>query len=84
MWGHMRTAAQETGPQIALRNCSIKAGGKERICVILVKGEYLQSQTPFCCFFLEKVSAGLVKLLQLSPGRILVLFKIGGDTRIGS
>ena len=35
-------------------------------------------------FFLEKVSAGLVKLLQLSLGRILVLFKIGGDIRIGS
>jgi len=81
----MRTAAQETAPQIALRNCSKKAGGKERICVILVKGEYLQSKTLFLLlFFLEKVSAGLVKLLQLSPGRILVLFKIGGDTRIGS
>ena len=62
-----------------------KGRGKERICVILVKGDYLQSHTLLLLFFfLEKVSAGLVKLLQLSPGRILVLFKIGGDTRIGS
>ena len=52
----MRTAAQETAPQIALRNRSKEAGEKERICVILVKGEYLQSKTLFCCcccFFAE-------------------------------
>ena len=41
----MRTAAQETAPQIALRIYFKEVGGKERIYVILVKGEYMQSST---------------------------------------
>ena len=43
----MRTAAWETVPQIALRNCSKEAGGegKDSIYVIWVKGEYIQSST---------------------------------------
>ena len=42
----MRTAAQETAPQIALRNSSREAGGKASIHVILVKGGYmLESST---------------------------------------
>ena len=41
----MRTAAQETAPQIALRNCSKEAEGKVCIPVILVTGEYMQSST---------------------------------------
>ena len=42
-----RTVAQETVPQIALRNCSKEAVGKASIYVILVKGEYMQSSTYF-------------------------------------
>ena len=37
----MKTAAQKTVPQIALRNCSKEAGGKVSIYVILVKEEYM-------------------------------------------
>ena len=47
----MRTAAWETGFQIAQRNCSIEVGGKVSIYVILVKGGYIQSST---FFFLRK------------------------------
>ena len=56
----MRTAAWETEPPIALRNCSIEVGGKDSIDVILVKGEYMKSS-----MFLKKVSACLVKLLLI-------------------
>ena len=45
IWGKMRTAAQETAFQIALRNYSKEVGGKVSIYVILVKGEYMQSST---------------------------------------
>ena len=58
IWGKMRTIAQETAFQIALRNCSKEVGGQLRIHVILVKGEYVQSST----YFLQKVSASLVKV----------------------
>ena len=34
----MRTAAQDTAPQRALRDCSKEVGGKDSIHVILVKG----------------------------------------------
>ena len=55
----MRTLAQETASQIALRNCSKEIVGKVSIYVILVKGEeYMQSSTYFF-FFFQKVSAGL-------------------------
>ena len=37
----MRTAAWETEPPIALRNCSIEVGGKDSIDVILVNEEYV-------------------------------------------
>ena len=51
----MRTAARETAPQIALRNCSKEAGeGEVRIYMILVKGKYMQSNI---IFFFQKVSA---------------------------
>ena len=71
----MRTMAQETAFQIALRNCSEEVGGKVSIYVILVKGEYMQSST----HFFQTVSASLVKVTasheeQTSPRRILVLF----------
>jgi len=33
----MRTAAGETAPQAALRNCSKEAGGRSAMCVILGK-----------------------------------------------
>ena len=43
----MRTADQETAPQIALRNCSKEAVGKVSIYVILVKGVHVIK----CIFF---------------------------------
>ena len=58
IWGKMKTAARETAPQIAPRNCSKEVGGKVSIYVILVKGENLQTST----YFLQKVSASLVKV----------------------
>ena len=48
----IRTAAQETTPQIALRNCSREEGEKVSIYVIVVKGEYMQSSTYFSRRFL--------------------------------
>ena len=42
----MRTAAQETAPQIALRNCS-KEAGEEGMHVILVKEKYMLSSMYF-------------------------------------
>ena len=47
IWGKMRTAAKETAPQIALRNCSKEARGKDSIYVILVKGVHVIK----CIFF---------------------------------
>ena len=38
-------AAQETAPQIALRNCSKEVEEMVSIYVILVKGNYMQSST---------------------------------------
>ena len=46
----MRTAAQEIAPQIALRNCSREAEGKDSMYVILVKGEWAAIKHRF--FFL--------------------------------
>ena len=42
IWGNMRTAARETAPQPALRDCS-----EDSMYVILVKGKYLQLSTYF-------------------------------------
>ena len=53
----MRTAAWETAPQIALRNCSKEVGGKDSIYVILVKGEYMQLST----YFFLQVFVSLMK-----------------------
>jgi len=47
IWGKMRTAAKETAPQIALRNCSKEARGQDSIYVILVKGVHVIK----CIFF---------------------------------
>ena len=41
IWGKMRTAAQETEAQTALRNCSKEVGGKVSIYVILMTGDYM-------------------------------------------
>ena len=46
------TAAWKTESQIALRNCSKEAGRKVSMYVILVKGEYKQSNTYFLRRFL--------------------------------
>ena len=50
MWGKMRTIAQQTAYQRALRNCSKEVGGNARIYGILVKGKYMQSSTFFFLF----------------------------------
>ena len=47
VWGKMRTAAQETAPQIALRNSSKETVGKVSMYEILVKGKYVQLSTYF-------------------------------------
>ena len=43
----MRTAALDSAPQVALRDCSKEAGEKVSIEVILVKGVYMQSSRVF-------------------------------------
>ena len=48
----MRTAAQEIAPQIALRNCSREAEGKDSMYVILVKGEWAAIKHSFLKMFL--------------------------------
>ena len=53
LWCKMKTIAQETVSQRALRNCSREIGGKVSINVILVNGVCMQSST---CF-LQNVSA---------------------------
>ena len=52
IWGKM-TAAGETASQIALRDHSKEEGGKVRIDVILVNGEYMQSSLYFFRRFLR-------------------------------
>ena len=47
----MRTAALNSAPQVALRDCSKKAGEKVSIEVIFVKGEYMQSRRFFAEHF---------------------------------
>ena len=47
LWGDMRTAAWETEPPVALRNCSTEVGRKDWIYMISVKWEYMQSTTFF-------------------------------------
>ena len=62
----MRTITWETASQRALRNFSKEVWGKVRICVILVKGEYMQSSTHFvegCCFCEEQMSAFMILVL---------------------
>ena len=67
----MRTAAQETASQIALRNCSKEAGRKISIYVILVKGEYMQPST----HFLQKVAASLVQVTASQQEQTSVTMK---------
>ena len=55
IWGKMRTAAQETASQVALRNCPKEAGG-----VIWVKGKYMQPSTT-----LPKGFYSLMKILLI-------------------
>ena len=59
IWGNMMTATWATAPQVTLRNCHKDLRGRERIYVILVKREYMQSSTNI----LEKVFASLMTLL---------------------
>ena len=43
----MRTIYEKIAPQIVLRNCSKKVNRVVSICVILLKGEYMQQSTYF-------------------------------------
>ena len=54
----MRTIAQETASQIALRNCSKEMGEEVSVYVILVKGDTYKQHT-----FWQKVSSSHRKLL---------------------
>ena len=51
IWGKVRTAVQETVPQVSLRNCSKERGGvgegDKEVSVIWAKGRYEQSSTYF-------------------------------------
>ena len=51
--GKMKTIAREIAIQIALRNYFSEVWGKVSVYVLLVKGEYMQSNK----YFLQKVSA---------------------------
>ena len=51
IWGKMRTAAQETAPQMALRNRSKEAGGEGQHVTFGEEGEYMQSSTYFPDFY---------------------------------
>ena len=44
-WGQMKTAAWETAPQTALRNCSQEVGQKVSVYEILVTEEYMKPGT---------------------------------------
>ena len=52
MQNEVRTAAWETAPQVALRDCSKETVGKVSMYEILVKGKYMQSSTYFSRRFL--------------------------------
>ena len=54
----MRTIAQETVSQIALRNCSKEVEEMVSIYVILVKGNYMQSST----YVSQHIAASFVKV----------------------
>ena len=58
MWGKMRTVAEKTAPQIALRDCSEEAGRKgQYICDFGERGIHAIKY-----IFFQKVSASLMKL----------------------
>ena len=63
----MRMTAWETAPQIALRDCSKEAVGRNQY-KILVKGEFSATKHSFY----KRYSASHQELM--SPGRDLVLF----------
>ena len=68
----MRTAAWETAPQIALKDCSKDIGVKDTVYVILIKGE---SSADFLVenFCLSREASASHKK-QSSPRRILGVF----------
>ena len=70
----MRTVAQETAFQIALRNCSEEVGEGSALYMILAKGVHVVKRT-----FWQRPAARLVKVTaslqeQTAPLMILVLF----------
>ena len=73
VWGKVRTVARERAPQIALRNCSKQVcvgvcvcRGVVRIYMILVKGEFMQSNI----YLYKRFAASHEELM--SPQRDLV------------
>ena len=67
IWGKTKTSAQETVPQIALRDCSEEAVGEGQ-CMILVNGEFNEMEL----LLYKRFSASHEELM--SPRRDLVIF----------
>ena len=61
IWGKMRTAAQETAPQIVLRSCSQEVGEGRSIYNIFVKGEFSATS----CLLYRRFSARPEELMSL-------------------
>ena len=83
IWGKMRTAAKETAPQIALRNCPKEVGWRSVYIWFCRRGNICIKH-----IFFPKVSASLMTVTAgpkepTSPWRTLVLLYIWGDIRIG-
>ena len=67
IWGKMRTIAQQTAFQIALRNCSREVAGRSVLYMMLVEGGCAVKHT---CW--QRLAASHEE--QMSPLMILVLY----------
>ena len=76
IWGKMRTAAQETASQIALRDCSKAAVEESQYTKFWWRGSSIPWSTQFTKGFFVS-DEGL-----MSPWRDLMLLKMWGDARI--
>ena len=82
IWGKIKSADWETAPQIALRNCSKEAGGWSVYMRFWWRGDTC-SQAHIFPGFCYSCEAFASHEKQMSPWRILVLFYIRRDLRIG-
>ena len=76
----MRTAVQETAPQIALRNCSREEGEKVSIYVTVVKGEYMELSTYFSRRFCQ--SKGTVITMKDFDTRIRLIKSVPDNIQL--